>query len=173
VTSGRSFEQRRDHAILMVLIDTGIRRAELAGMGVDDVDLGAQVLRVVGKGGHGRAVAIGVKTTRALDRYLRARDAHPAAHSDRLWLGARGPMSGDGVRQMLERRAGDAGVSGVHAHAFRHGFAHAFVAAGGNETDLRELAGWRSPQMVYRYAASTRSERARQSHKRYGPGDRL
>jgi integrase len=64
----------------------------------------------------------------------------------RLWLGSRGrpTLDADGVKAMLQRRGADAGITDLHPHAFRHTWAHAFRAAGGNEGDLMLLGGWRS-----------------------------
>jgi integrase/recombinase XerD len=56
---------------------------------------------------------------------------------------------------------------------FRHGFADAWLKAGGAEGDLQELAAWKSAQMVRRYAAANRAERPRQAHRRLSPMDAL
>jgi integrase/recombinase XerC len=65
---GRDLASRRDTAIILLLVDTGMRRAECAGMTLDDVDLDQRIVWVLGKGRRPRALPIGRKTAQALDR---------------------------------------------------------------------------------------------------------
>lgn len=113
---GNTFENRRDTAIIRLLVDTGMRSGELCGLGVEDLDFDQQVALVLGKGGRIRACPFGAKTADALRRYLRLRSRHPFGALAVLWLGKKGHMTDSGLRQMLERRCHDAGIPPVHPH---------------------------------------------------------
>lgn len=171
--SGTSFEDRRDAALLRLLVDTGARASEIVGLRLDDLDLDYEVAIVQGKGGKSRSVPFGHKTAKAIDRYLRARSRNPHASTAWLWLGKRGRLTRSGLGQIVRKRGREAGIEHLHPHLFRHTFAHRWLVAGGQEQDLIRIAGWADTQMLSRYGASAASERARQAHRRIGPGDQL
>jgi site-specific recombinase XerD len=170
---GRAFIDRRDAALIRLLLDSGARRSEVAALAVDAIDLREKIATVVGKGRRPRIITFGSRTALALDRYLRERRMHRDAERPELWLGHRGPVTSDGIAQILERRCAQAGLSRIGAHAFRHLFAHSMLSSGMQETDLMRLAGWRSRQMVARYAAATGTDRAIQAYRRLAPSDRF
>jgi site-specific recombinase XerD len=170
----RTILGRRDEAILRVFMDTGARRGEVLGLTLSDVDLDRGLLTVTGKGSRTRVVAIGDQTVRTVDRYLRARSKHPAAARPELWLSRKGVLRESGLAELVRDRGRQAGIAvRLHPHLFRHAYAHSMLAAGMQETDLMAIAGWRSRDMLARYAASTRQERALASAKALSPVDRL
>lgn len=176
VCSGSSFRDRRDTALIMFFVDTGCRLDEVTRLDLKDIDLDNSTAIVLGKGRRPRAVGLGRKTVRALDRYLRVRAQHPKADSPALWLGSKGRMTNSGIAQTIESRGVQAKFARrLHPHAFRHTWTHMMKSGDqpAADAEIMALAGWRSPQMLGRYAKSTVTERALATHRRLSPADRL
>jgi site-specific recombinase XerD len=173
---GRDFLEVRDTVLIRLMLEPGgMRRAEVVGLTLSDVDLEGDVVVVVGKGRRPRAIPFGHKTGQALTRYLRARTRHPmAGRSDALWLGQKGALTDNGLAQVLERRSAQAGIQRVRPHMLRHSAAHLwFSESGGDETSAMMLFGWNSRQMLSRYASSTAAARAQAAARKLGIGDQL
>lgn len=167
-----NFERTRDTAMIHVLVRMGLRASELVGLQLTDVDHERDLMTVHGKGERVRVLTVDATVGDALDRYLRNRRNHPRRDTTAaLWLGDRGPLTGSGLRQMLERRCAAAGIRHLNPHLFRHTYAHRAKVMGMTDETLMHNAGWRSPQMLHRYGASHRAERAREETRRLMDGD--
>jgi site-specific recombinase XerD len=171
--SGRSFVDRRDLALMMLLFDTGMRRGDLVSITLEHLNLDDQSVVIRAKGRDERMVAFGRQTVRVLDRYLRARATQPHAQDPHLFIGQHGKMGGTGIYWVLTERAKQAGLEGIHPHRLRHKFSHEFLAAGGQEGDLMEQNGWTTTKMARHYGAALRNQRAREAVKRLSPADRM
>jgi integrase/recombinase XerC len=172
---GTNFIQLRDTAIIRLLYNTGARLSEVAGLTLGDVDLDHDTVVFHGKGAKDRRVRIGPRTARALSRYLRLRRSHHGHERADMWLAVRGgaPLRANGIKIMLRRRGEVAGVDHVHAHRWRHNYAHEWKLAGGDTGDLMLLLGWSSDEMARHYGASAAAERALHSQTRIGIGENV
>ena len=146
---GKGFTNLRDEAIIRLYCATGARLSEVGNLLLADLDLTGESVHYRGKGAKDRRVRFGPKAARALSRYLRARDRHPGAQLPNLWLAERGgqPLTPNGIKIRLKRLGAAAGVPDVHAHRWRHSFAHQWKLAGGDTGDLMLVLGWTSDDM--------------------------
>jgi integrase/recombinase XerD len=172
VTAARRPTVDRDRAIVLLLLDTGLRASELCNIRIGDINLGSNNIRVLGKGNKERIVYFGKRTTRALWRYI-----VPRLDGDKeSFLFVVG--GDDDPRQMdrrvlgrLLRRAGDrAGVTHVYPHRFRHSFAITYLRNGGDIFTLQELLGHSDLKMVRRYAHIAQTD-CESAHKKASPVD--
>jgi site-specific recombinase XerC len=171
---GKEFEDRRDTAIVRLMLEPGgIRLGEVTGMHVTDLLMDASLFSVTGKGNKTRWLGFGAKTGQALDRYLRMRAAHRRKRLPGLWLGTRGVLSSSGIAQLIGRRGVQALGIHVHPHQLRHSSADAWFRNGGSEGDAMQLWGWSSDLMPKRYGRSAAADRARQAARKAALGDRL
>ena len=163
----------RSYALLLFLLDTGVRASECVSVQLDDVrwdDLRVFVRH--GKGEKQRWVGIGPRTVDALLEYLdRFRGDSPGALFQTT---AGADFAGPHTLNVLLRRLGDeAKVSGVHPHRFRHTFATWAIESGAREIDVQMLLGHSDLTMTHRYARTYTSEQAVRAHSHLSPVNRL
>lgn len=177
ICKGKGFAERRDTAIIRMLFDCGLRRGEIAGITLEDLNVDEQQVTVHGKNRKTRTVPYGAKTSVALDAYLRSRMRHKNKKSPWLWLsyGAHiHQLSYDGIRQMLDRRAREAKIeTRIYAHLFRHLSVHMRLEDGLSEGDAMRHFGWSSRSMVDVYGASAADARAIKAAKKSSPADEV
>ena len=134
----------RDWALAELLYATGIRVSELVGLDIDDVDLYARTVRVLGKGNKQRTVPFGVPAANAVVRWLGARSALVTQDSgSALFLGRRGGRLGQRqARETIDaalKSLGDTAASGPHA--LRHTAATHLLDGGADLRSVQELLG--------------------------------
>ena len=167
----------RDRAMLMVLLDTGIRCSELVRLDLADLDLSERRMRILHtKGGKQRVVSFAGQCAQSLDAYLAVRAPGEGAFfwsaHDR-WLHPGVALQPNGLKQMLRRLGKRTGIAKVHAHRFRHTFATWAIEQDARELDVQHLLGHASPDMVRRYSATYNSEQAARRHVTFSPAERL
>lgn len=145
----------RDRVLLIVLLASGARRAEVAAMQTQDIDWGRQEIRIRrGKGGKERRVGLSVAVMSELKSYVGDRTGP-------VWLTTAGaPMSGHQLYQQLVLIAKRAGVDQVFVHRFRTTFANRMMKINGDLAALQTLMGHAQIEMTAHYAAYSQAERA-------------
>lgn len=140
----------RDRAIILTLLDTGIRAQELCDLTITDYDSKRGRLHIQhGKGDKSRMVFVGMRSQKALWRYLSDRKAK---HTDPLFATRSGEkMERNNLRHTLQRIADQAEVTNVYPHRFRHTFAINYLRNGGNILVLQALLGHESLDTVQIY----------------------
>lgn len=180
-TRRRGFVMRRstahrDRAILLVLLDTGLRASELCALTVGDVDQKTGKVEIKhgaqggAKGGKGRVVYLGKATRRGLWRYLVEREDGQDS-STPLFLGKFNQrLNRDALRQLLSSLGEKAGVRKCHPHRFRHTFAITYLRYSGDVFTLQSLLGHSTLEMVQRYTRIAQTD-VEQAHRRASPAD--
>jgi len=154
----------RDRAIVIVLLDTGLRASELCSLNRTAIDWETGAFTVVGKGDKERAGWLSPYAQEMLCQYLdRRHDRNPA-----VFVGTKGRLTPIGVHKMLHRRAEQVGIrDDVRRliHSFRVTFAKSFIQEGGDLESLRELLGHADISMSAYYAQLADSELAEVKHR--------
>lgn len=174
------FTDVRDEAIIRLFLDTGIRRAELVGIDLDDLDMAHQEVAVTGKGDKTRIAPFGTRTALALRKYLRARGRRPYATHPSLFQSVRPHASGEvrltkgAVNEVMTRRCKLAGIPHRWPHQVRHTWAHDLLDNGAQESDVERLGGWApGSKMVKWYGSAQADARARKRTRALSRGDRV
>lgn len=172
--SGTSFNDRRDTAIIRLMVEPGgLRKSEVTRLKLEDVDSINQIIKVNGKGSKVRFISYGDKAGQALNRYLVLRARHRYSKSTALWLGLQGGLDPRSVAALLTSRCKKAGIPSINPHAIRHFAADQAMAAGVSDLDMMTLFGWSNPRMLAVYGRSNKTQRALQTSRRLAIGDRL
>jgi integrase/recombinase XerC len=168
---GKTFDGIRNKAIIMVLVDCGLRLGELLHLSLEDIDSDQQLMKVDGKTGE-RVVRYGKTTATALNHYLKIRN-RVNGHNNALWLTRKGiTLKDSSVETMFIKMSRRSGVR-VHPHLLRHTFATMWLKNGGDSLMLQRLLGHTTLMMTNRYCQAVGCYDALESHKKYSPVDNL
>lgn len=171
-TCQKDFAGTRDRAMILVMLDCGLRVSELCGLALDDVNWAEQTMLVVGKGDVERIVPFGNTTRQALTHYLARRGQ---LDTGSLFVSVyAGPIDRYRVRRIIQARCEKVGMTGVRCspHTLRHTCAVQFLRNGADVFSLQKLLGHRDLLMTRRYAELSQTD-VQQKHRLYSPADRL
>ena len=163
----------RNYALLLFLLDSGVRASECLAVQLEDIDWAHRRVFVRhGKGQKQRWVGIGERTLSALHDYIerfrgdRPGELFPTSHGE--------AMTSVGTLEVILRRVGErTGVRKVHPHRFRHTFATWAIQSGAREIDVQLLLGHADLTMTQRYARTYSSTQAVRAHARLSPVGQL
>ena len=165
---GTHWLRKRDRALLMVALDTGLRASELLSLTVADAQ--QECLTVRGKGGKQRAVFLSPETRLALRKYLQA-CPHALSENSLLWWGRHGALQLSGLCEAVERIGKRAGVK-LSPHALRRCFAVWCLRNGLDLERLRLLMGHSSYTVLQHYLPLAQAD-LQQAHKEHSPVNAL
>jgi len=155
----------RDHAILSLLADSGIRLAEISGLRLDDIHTG--YIKVFGKGRKEREVGLHPSVGKVLWKYVQ-KHRHPLSLNETaLFIGYRGePLRGEGVYEVVDRIKKRCGFEGkdISPHVFRHTFSKQYMERGGDLLNLSRELGHSDIQITRLYLQDFGSAEARKDH---------
>ena len=146
----------RNRAIILLLLDTGIRASELCEATIKQVNFKTSHIQVFGKGSKERSLPFSPRTAQVLWKYANHRIKNP---NDPLFLTQFDrPMDRDRLLKSLVNIGQRAEVADVHPHRFRHTFAINYLRNGGDPWSLQMMLGHSSMEMVHRYLAIAQTD---------------
>jgi site-specific recombinase XerD len=169
-------EGYRNYAIILTLLDTGLRVSELCGLLRSNLRLEDGILKVMGKGNKERLIPIGKEVQRLLWRYINHHRPQPnMPNNDILFLTQDGkPLTKDRLEKIMTRFGRKAGLVGIRCspHTLRHTAAVSFLRNGGDVFSLQRLLGHSSLEMTRRYCELADAD-VKRAHLTASPVDNL
>lgn len=162
---GKHWLHLRDRALVLLLLDTGLRIHEAHRLTVADAKQNCLLIR--GKGGKQRVVFLSHEVRLAITRYLKACPRH-LAESSPLWQGEKGALTLDGLKNAIKAIGRRAGITPLGAHAFRRTFATWSLRNGIDLEHLRQLMGHSDYSVLRQYLALVEAD-LKQAHAQHSP----
>ncbi len=153
----------RDRAILETMYSSGLRVSELVGLGLEDIDFPAGLIRVRGKGRKERLSPLGSYAQKALKKWIAKRKPDSKAgkdHTSAVFLNRFGRrLTSRSVGRMLEKCLKQCGLDPrTSPHTLRHSFATHLLDRGADIRSVQELLGHKSliTTQIYTHVSTTR-----------------
>jgi len=163
---GNEWLKLRDRALILLLLDTGLRIHEAHALTVEDASQEALLIR--GKGGKQRVVFLSVEVRLALKRYLKSCPHAPTGDAP-LWWGKYGALTLDGLKTAVRFVGKRAGLKRrLSPHAFRRTFATWSLRSGIDLEQLRQLMGHSDYSVLRQYLALVEAD-LKQAHQQHSP----
>lgn len=134
------FTSVRNKAMILILLDTGIRIGELASLKGNGINMDTGAVRIIGKGDKERIVRVSLPARQALLSYRRKRNDN----FDALWVSEeRKPMTLVGIKSTIIKISHSAKIEGIKlgAHTYRHTAARSYLMNGGDLRTLQYMMG--------------------------------
>jgi len=161
----------RNIAIVLTLLDTGVRLGEISGIRNRDINLDSHVIIIFGKGQKERKVRLEETAFSALQHYLKLRET---VDCDYLWVTAQERrLAATGIQTLIRRLCKLGGGVRWSPHSFRNTFAMNYIRARGDTFTLQILGGWEDLEMPRHYTRALQAEDAFEVHRRASPANQL
>lgn len=161
----------RARTIIILLYETGLRRAELTGLDDRDVDFAARQIKVTGKRRKQRMVPFGEEVEKALRQYIALRDRQSNTEKGPLLINDKGTrITGSQVYSIVKQQlTGFTSLTKRSPHVLRHSYATSLLNHGADIESVRQLLGHESIEttMIYTHATFEQMKRVyKESHPR-------
>jgi len=160
----------RNRAIILLMLDTGLRATELCTLQLRCLDLRNRTIKVFGKGSAERILPFSARTGQAIQRYTSQYRREATVDKTVFITQLDNPMDRDQLRKMLGRLGERAAVRDCHPHRFRHTFAITYLRNGGDPWSLQMMLGHATMDMVRKYLAIAQAD-LNSNHRRASPVD--
>lgn len=167
---------QRDKAIILFLLDTGLRAGELCALKIKEIDLKTGKVQIKhgdeggSKGKKGRTVFLGKAARRQLWRYLAEREDGESPEAPVFISKDNRLMNDNSLRLIINRLGKKAGIPRCHSHRFRHTMAITYLRSGGDVFTLKQLLGHSTLEMVEHYARVAEVD-IEEAHRKASPAD--
>jgi len=167
-----SFEGIRNHTIIGMFLETGMRLDEVAQLLSNQFDLDEGWAKIIGKGNKQRVIKIPPKMLSQLKEYLELRN--PQAKTDKLWINYDGTVfQRDSIRKMCSALSDKFPGYRIHPHLFRHIWARFMAESNVNILAIAKMGGWKDIKLVQHYSSAMSAEKAWKAYEQATPLSRL